>query len=202
MLVIGITGVIGSGKSEICTMFRSMGVVTLIADIIAKIEMERNDELREHIRQTFGADAYTTDEKLNVKFLSDTIFSNEEKVQKLNALVHPAVRNVLEAKIRYYEKELSASYIIIEAALIFEASMNDLMDYILVVDADEELRIKRALARGGLSREEIVQRMKTQMPPDEKKKYADFVLENNGTKEELQQRVNFFHSLFSTLKPA
>ncbi len=202
MLVIGITGGIGSGKSEICTMFRSMGVVTLIADIIAKIEMERNDELREHIRQTFGADAYTTDEKLNVKFLSDTIFSNEEKVQKLNALVHPAVRNVLEAKIRYYEKELSASYIIIEAALIFEASMNDLMDYILVVDADEELRIKRALARGGLSREEIVQRMKTQMPPDEKKKYADFVLENNGTKEELQQRVNFFHSLFSTLKPA
>lgn len=182
-------------------MFHSLGVVTLIADMIAKIEMERNDELRMKIKKTFGDATYNTDGTLNTKLLSSSVFSDASKVVQLNALVHPVVRSVLEKKILFYEKESGVPYIIIEAALLFEASMHDVTDYILVVDAPEELRIERTLTRGGLSREEILQRMKSQMPTAEKKKYADFFIENSGTKEELRKRIQFFHTLFSTLQP-
>jgi len=198
MLVIGITGGIGSGKSLVCKYFRELGIEVIDADSLAKDLMQNDVTLRKQLREKFGNEVFTN-ETLNTKFLSEKVFTDKQQLALLNSLVHPVVRKSLEEKIALFEKESKHSFIIIEAALIFEAHINDVMDYILVVDADEELRIQRVMKRDNTTREKVLERMNMQMPAKEKRNYADFVLESNGTKEEMQTRVKFFYNVFKSL---
>jgi dephospho-CoA kinase len=199
MLVIGITGGIGSGKSLVCKFFREKEIIVIDADSLAKELMNTHTALRKQLQENFGSEVFVSDSMLNTKYLAEKVFANEQQLILLNSLVHPVVRKELEEKISQLENENTHSFIIIEAALIFEARIHDMMDYILVVDAEEETRIARVLKRDNVSREQVLQRMNMQMPVKEKRNYADFVLESNGTKEELKQRANFFFNLFLSL---
>ena len=194
MIVIGITGGIGSGKSLVCKYFRELGIEILEADVLAKELMQTDAALRKQLQEKFGKEVFTNDGILNTHYLAEKVFTNKQQLALLNSLVHPIVRKELEAKISCYESEKKFQFIVIEAALIFEAHINDLMDYILVVDAEEELRIQRVMKRDNTTREKVIERMNMQMSAKEKREYADFVLESNGTKEGLDRKSTRLNS--------
>ncbi|MCB0750489.1 MAG: dephospho-CoA kinase, partial [Ignavibacteriae bacterium] len=139
-LAIGITGGIGSGKSTVAQIYEDEGFIVLKADIIAKELMLKDSNIIAKIKNEFGEEAYL-DEKINSKFLAKKVFNDPHKLQRLNSIVHPAVIQFVSDQIKEYQ--IIHNLIFVEAALIYEAKMEELFDYILMVSADEEIRISR-----------------------------------------------------------
>jgi dephospho-CoA kinase len=189
---IGLTGGIGSGKSTVADFLRSKGIPVFDADAIAKDLMNSDDSIKDKLVAEFGKETYSNG-MLNREFLSSKVFSSPEKVEKINSIVHPVVIKTLASKM---EKSLETEDIVLaEAALIFEAGMEELFDYIFVVAADEKTRIARVMERSNLTREEVVRRIKNQIPEKEKISAADFVFYNNDGKEKLFENVLFVINL-------
>lgn len=195
-LVIGITGGIGSGKSTVSKIYRDRGYVVINADEVAKKIMIEDEKVIITIKSTFGNECY--DRKvLNRKILANKVFSHPEELKKLNNIVHPPTRIKIKEEIQNLSK--SNNLIFVEAALIFEANMNELFNYILLITADEDLRIKRLLQRENESIAGIRSRMLNQIPEDIKKGKSDFIIENNSTLEELTKKSLFFLNLLKNL---
>jgi len=189
---IGLTGGIGSGKSTVADFLRSKGIPVLDADAIAKDIMNSNDSVKEKLVAEFGKETYLNG-KLNKEFLSSEIFISPKKIEKINSIVHPVVIKTLTYKM---EKALGTNDVVLaEAALIFEAEMEDMFDYIFVITADEETRIARVMERSNLTRDEVVRRIKNQIHEKEKIAAADFVFFNNDGKENLFENVLFVINL-------
>lgn len=193
---IGLTGGIGSGKSTVADFLRKKGIKVFDADRLAKELMTSDEELKRELIKEFGEETFSGGE-LNREYLANTIFVNPAKVEKINSIVHPVVKNKLTSLMN---KELEKSNLVAaEAALIFEADMTEMFDYIWVVTADEETRIKRVMERSGLSREEIIKRMENQIPEKEKISRADFVFYNNNSVEKLEENVSFMLSIIQKI---
>ncbi len=195
-LVVGITGGIGSGKSTVSEIFENENCVVLYADDIAKDVIRNNEKVKEKISKTFGAECFNNG-KLNAKVLAEKVFNDSEKLNKLNSIVHPPTIKNIEQQILHLEK--FNKLIFVEAALIFEAKMDNLFDYIILVTADEEIRINRVLQRGVETASEIKNRMMNQMPEDKKNGKSDFVIMNNDSLEELKTKTLFFLNLLKNL---
>ena len=174
MLKVGLTGGIGSGKSTVAGIFEVLGVPVYYADREAKRLMNEDSGLKEAIRKAFGDNSYSND-KLDRKYLADTVFNNPKKLEQLNAIVHPATFHDVA---RWINKQTSP-YVIKEAALIFESGSNKFLDYTIGVQAPEPLRISRTITRDAISYEEVLIRMQKQMPEDEKMRLCDFVIVND-----------------------
>ncbi|MCS7228673.1 MAG: dephospho-CoA kinase [Candidatus Kryptonium sp.] len=198
ILTVGVTGGIGSGKTTVCKFFEELGAKVIYADDLAKKLMEEDENLKSKIRKMFGEEAYIGG-KLNRKFIAEIIFSNEEKKKQLESIVHPAVIKKIIAEFKKISKEKTHSFVIVEAALIFESGFDSELDYVIVVDADEEVKIKRIMERDGCSREEVLKRMKAQMNPTKKRKLADIVIQNNDDIQTLKEKVKFLYSLLQKL---
>lgn len=198
ILTIGVTGGIGSGKTTVCKFFEELGAKVIYADELAKKIMEEDENLKKKIKKIFGEEAYIG-EKLNRKFIADIIFSDEIKKRKLESLVHPAVIKKIISEFKKIAKEKKYDLVIVEAALIFESGFDNELDYVVVVDADEEIKIKRIMERDNCSREEVLKRMKMQMDPAKKRELADIVIQNDGDIEMLKDRVKFLYSLFQKI---
>ncbi len=196
ILRVGVTGGIGSGKSVVCSMFRGYDVPLIEADGLARILMVHDTILRYRIIAAFGKHLYYTDGSLNRQAMAKIIFSDSDRRKQLEAIVHPRVIREVD---RLFGAINNAPYAIVEAALIYETGLDQELDYIVVVDADEQLRITRIHERDGVNREEIRQRMEAQMPVREKRKRGDFIIINNGTLDELQKQVLFIHTILSDL---
>jgi dephospho-CoA kinase len=178
MLQIGVTGGIGAGKSLVCRIFQVLGAPIYDADTRAKLLMVRDAVLMEQVKEAFGKDAYDIDGRLNRRYLAKQVFSDAEKVQRLNQLVHPRVAE--DARI-WAEERQHYPYVIREAALLFESGANARVDAVLTVTAPANLRIERVLARDPQrSREEILQIIEKQMSEEEKIAKSDYVLHNDG----------------------
>mgnify|MGYP001049090111 CR=1 FL=1 len=175
MLKVGITGGIGTGKSLVSRIFEILGVPVYYADEQAKYLMTENTSLRESILQLAGKDAYNG-KSLNRSYLAQVIFNDPEILKKINSLVHPVVQQDF---IEWTKKQIQASYVIEEAALLFESGVAEEFDHIIVVDAPLVLRTERIKKRDGLSEEEILNRMNKQIPQSEKVKKADWVIIND-----------------------
>jgi dephospho-CoA kinase len=189
---IGLTGGIGSGKSTVADFLRSKGIPVLDADAIAKDIMNSNDSVKEKLVAEFGKETYLNG-MLNKEFLSSEIFISPKKIEKINSIVHPVVIKTLTYKM---EKALGTNDVVLaEAALIFEAEMEDMFDYIFVITADEETRIARVMERSNLTRDEVARRIKNQIHEKEKIAAADFVFFNNEGKENLFENVLFVINL-------
>jgi len=189
---IGLTGGIGSGKSTVADFLRSKGIPVLDADAIAKDIMNSDDSVKEKLVAEFGKETYLNG-KLNKEFLSSEIFISPKKIEKINSIVHPVVIKTLTYKM---EKALGTNDVVLaEAALIFEAEMEDMFDYIFVITADEETRIARVMERSNLTRDEVARRIKNQIHEKEKIAAADFVFFNNDGKENLFENVLFVINL-------
>jgi len=174
VLRVGLTGGIGSGKSTVAQIFEVLGIPVYSADIAAKKIMNEDEGLRSAITNIFGEHAYTNN-ILDRKYLSSIVFSDPAKLQQLNALVHPATKKDSEA----WMQQQTSPYAIHEAALIFEAKVSDRLDLVIGVLSPIELRIKRAMGRDKVSREEVLKRMDQQLAEEVKISNCDFVLIND-----------------------
>jgi len=185
---IGITGSIGSGKSSVSNILIELGFIVLNADSISKELLQTNQKLKEKIIKQFGANAYEGG-TLNKKYLAEKVFSNEGEVRKINAIVHPEVKKRITSLADDYLQNMDMVFA--EAALIYEADMENIFDYIILVTASEEKRMQRKIKFENYSEDEFAKRNQNQIPDDEKKKRADFIIENNGSPEELKLRTKF-----------
>lgn len=173
MLRIGVCGGIGSGKSTVCEMFAARGIAVYSADERAKELMNSSESLREALVEAFGAECYR-DGVLDRAYLAGRVFGCDEQLQRLNAIVHPAVREDFER----WTAEQSSDYVILEAAILFEAHFDDLVDAAVAVLAPAPIRLERAMKRDGVSREKIELRMAAQASDDELVSRANFAIVN------------------------
>lgn len=174
MKTIGLTGGIGSGKSTVLALFEALGVVTYMADREAKKLMNGDPELRNQIIKLFGDQAYVQGE-LNKTYLASLVFNNAEKLNALNGLVHPKVKEDFQRFVR----KTNADFIIYEAAILFESGSDKFCDYIITVSSLFEDKINRIMKRDKVSEAQILERMKHQSTDDHKIKKSNFVIRNN-----------------------
>ncbi len=185
MLKVGITGGIGSGKTIVCQVFKTLGIPVFNADMAAKEVMEQDATLVQQIQLLLGTDVYNNG-KLQRDKVSSIVFAKPHKLEQLNALVHPATIA--------YGKEWIASqttpYVIKEAAIFFESGSYTDMDVMVGVYAPKELRIQRALSREGMTEEKILARIANQMDEEEKMKRCDHVITNDDVTAIIPQVIN------------
>jgi dephospho-CoA kinase len=195
MIVIGVTGGIGSGKSTVCSLFEKKGIPIFYADAVAR-DISETIALNE-IVQSFGTEILATPASLDRKKLAAIVFQDPGKLEMLNSILHPKVFDAFEQ----WKGALSAQtkFSLVEAALMFESGMFQMMHYVLAVVTDDQKRIERTVARDGSDEETIRARMKNQISLEEMLELSDFQIHNNGSLNDLTAKVQFFALLFSTL---
>lgn len=190
MKVIGLTGNIASGKSTVARMLSNLGAKIIDADRIAREVVEPGKPAWNDIVKTFGSGVLNEDGTINRRKLGEIIFSSERDRKTLNDITHPRIIARIKELVDNYRKE-GVSVVIIEAALIVEkGGMHDLIQGLIVVTTDEETQIKRLTERSGISRNEALSRIKSQIPASEKIKHADYVIRNTGSLEQCKASVN------------
>ncbi|MFA5833120.1 MAG: dephospho-CoA kinase [Bacteroidota bacterium] len=195
MIFIGVTGGIGSGKSTVCSLFEKKGTPVFYADVIAK-EISEGIGLNEIVKE-FGEQVLDSSKRLNRKKLAEIVFKDPQQLEKLNAIIHP---KVFKSFNHWKQQNFpNAKFALVEAALMFESGMFELVHYNLAVVTDESMRIQRVSARDHSSEEDITVRMKNQISTEELLELSDFQIQNNGSLSDLTEKVNFFFTLFSTL---
>jgi len=196
MVRLGVTGGIGSGKSLVCALFAQLGVPVLSADTIAKEIMVSDDEVRREVNHLLGEAAYGPDGSLDRQAIASMIFTDRSLQRKVNAIVHPRVEAELDRRLAELEKA-GAPVAIVEAALIYEAGYDRKLDAIIVVDADERERLRRVVERDKSSPSDVLKRMRSQWDVSRKVREADYVIRNDGSREDLERSVRFLHTLFT-----
>lgn len=192
--LVGITGGIGSGKSTVAKIFEILGIPVYYADDRAKSLMNHDSELKKQIIQEFGEESYTSDGDINRKYLASTVFSDPEKVKKINSLVHPAVGRDFET----WASIQSTSYVLKEAALIFETGGEKKLDAVINVSSPLKIRVNRVLMRDPhRSLEQINQIIDQQIPDEDKNERADFVIKNTENKMLIPQVLEIHQKLQS-----
>ncbi len=203
-LVIGLTGGIGSGKSEVAKYLAAKGIPVISSDDNAKIIMAEDKALQDEIKTIFGDDAYLDDGSLNRKFLADKVFGSDKESQanleKLNRLVHPRTIEMMVDMVDIYRKE-GKELVFVESALIYEIGIDDGFDYVIAVDAKTDIKTKRLMQRSNMSEADIKYRMSRQLSSEEQLKRADFSIENNGTIDQLHSSVDFLLDIITELPP-
>lgn len=176
MLKIGITGGIGSGKTMVTKLFAILGAPVYDADTEAKKLMNSNPQIIAEIRKNFG-DVYNENNQLNRAKLASIVFNDDAKLQLLNKITHPPTIKAYEDWAKLYQNK---PYVIKEAALLFESNSYQLNDYNILVVAPEDIKIQRVMDRDGVTKEQVLSRMKNQMPDSEKIKLADSIIFNDN----------------------
>ena len=179
MIKVGITGNIGSGKSTIAKLFALLGIPVYDADSRAKSIMVEDEQLKSELITQFGQETYFADATLNRAHLSQQVFNNPAQLKILNSIVHPGVFRDFNFWLNQH-KAAHTPYILKEAALLIESGSYKDLDYLILVQADEEIRLQRSMARDAASAEAILARMKNQMPQENKLPFAQFFIQNNN----------------------
>jgi len=174
-LKIGITGGIGSGKTFICRLFEALGIPVYNADEEAKRLMNTDIRIKEKLIAQFGEATYK-DGLLDRAFLANMVFSDKDKLELLNGIVHPIV--IQEAK--DWAERQTTGYSLKEAALLFESGSYKELDYTILVTAPIDIRIQRVIERDGTTEPQVWERMNKQLSDEEKLQLADFVIVNDG----------------------
>ncbi len=192
VLKIGITGGIGSGKTTACKMFEELGIPVYYADERGKYLMQHEHHLIDEIKKLFGSEVYENGQ-LNRKLLAEKVFQDKQKLELLNSIVHPAVFHDMEQWL--LEKEAQHfPYAIKEAALLIETGANKTLNKLIVVTAPINTRIKRVRERDAVELEEVMARVRNQLPEEEKVKLADFVINNDGNLKNLKEQILKIHN--------
>jgi dephospho-CoA kinase len=195
ILKVGLTGGIGSGKSTVAQIFEVLGIPVYYADTEAKRLMNENTALRSAVTDLFGHSAYNNG-TLDRKYISSIVFSDPSKLEQLNAIVHPATKKDGEE----WMQRRTTPYAIHEAALIFEANVNTRLDHVIGVSSPTELRIKRAMERDNVSREEVLKRMSRQIDEEIKMSQCDSVLLNDEQQLLIPQVIDLHEKLIRLSK--
>lgn len=185
---LGVTGGIGSGKSTVCRMFEDLGARVFYADEEGKRLLVEDPDARSEIVGAFGENSYEADGTLNRAYLAQKVFADEEKLERINAIVHPRVFERFERAAERAEQE-HVPLMVKEAALIFEADADRFLDAVAVVDAPRSVRIERVTERDDASPEQVEARMGHQLPAEELRRRADYVIDNSGDLDETRRQV-------------
>jgi dephospho-CoA kinase len=193
---VAITGGIGSGKSSVSKLIEQFGFPVLRSDDLAKDLMQNDDSIKKKIIKAFGKNSYS-ENRLNKEYLAQNVFCKKRQLEKINSIVHPAVIQ----KVRAISSELFLNHplVFVESALVFEAKIQKEFDYIILVYAEEETRIKRLVLKSTISKADILKRIKFQIPDEKKIDKVHFVIDNNSSFEELEHRTKFILDLLKSL---
>jgi dephospho-CoA kinase len=188
MIVVGLTGGVGSGKTTIAKQFNALGIPVYIADDEAKKLMHTSKIIKRKLFQLFGENAYVNGE-LNKPFIAKVIFNDKRYLELMNAIVHPKVAKHFS---RWLTKQKSP-YVIKESAILFESGSYKQCDLIILVTAPKALKIKRLLQRDNTTKDKIKAIMNNQLPDAETKKRSDYIIVND-TLENAKVQVDKIHS--------
>jgi dephospho-CoA kinase len=188
--IIAITGGIGSGQSTASKILEANHNCKLInADLVARDIVRLNLKVKEHLREEFGTEIFDANDELKRKEFAAIVFADKNTVQRLNQIIHPALVEELINQIDIAVDQNKHDLIIIDAALIYELAIERYFDAVIVVYADHDIRLKRVIERDNLSEQQIRDRINNQFELEEKKEWADVVINNSGTLEELEQEI-------------
>lgn len=195
--VFGLTGGIGCGKSAVAAIIREVHPV-LDSDAIARDLLETRQELHRAVKDAFGLSVFDSNGQIDRAALADIVFENDTALQRLNDIVHPHVLREIDQRIDAFDAA-GVPAVFVESALIFETHIDDMFDYVIAVLASESTVLER-LARGArLTLDDLRRRIARQLPVEEKGARADFVIRNDGTRDELHRSVSLVLSLVPAL---
>ena len=194
MIIVGLTGGIGSGKSTVVNHFKELGVNCYQADIEAKELMDSDQNLINKIQNSFGEDIYINS-KLDRKKLASIVFRNKKKLDLLNSIVHPSVNK----HFINYCKGLNDKYIIKEVAIIFETGTQDKFDKIILVKAPKEDRVIRIINRDKCNRQDAIDRINNQIEDDDKMARCDFIIDNINLEDIPNKVLKIHHSILNSI---
>lgn len=189
MLIVGLTGGIASGKSLVTRMLRELGSHVIDADKIVHDLLAPGQDVNREVIEHFGKDIRLPDGSIDRRKLGDVVFSDPEKRAWLNRCIHPRVFEAYHIQAKHISNREPGAIVVLDAALLIETGYHRNMDKVLVVYARREDQIKRLRERDRFTEEQAVARINSQMPLEEKKAVADYVIDNRGTREETEKQV-------------
>ena len=187
MLVLGLTGNIGCGKSSVSTIFMGNNIKVVDADIVARQIFDDKNLLNE-VFSTFGESIKNQDGSLNRRALGNIVFNDDEKLILLNNLTHPKIKQKILSKVEEYKNQ-GEKIVVIDSALLIEDDYIPYIQKLILITCRKEIQINRIIARDNCTKEEAISRINSQMSQEEKVKFADYIIDNSNSFEELQKKV-------------
>jgi len=197
MLIVGLTGGIASGKSTIADMFKREGAYIIDIDMISRDVVKPGKPAWQDVVHIFGKEVLNEDQTLNRKKVGDIVFSDAEKRKKLEEIIHPKITAETLMKINEIAKKDNQAIVIIDIPLLIETDKQDTVNKVVLVYTSPQGQIERLVKRDGLSLEDAHKRLTSQMPIENKKKYAHYIINNEEPLKEIQKRVK---EIFRELK--
>jgi len=197
MLIVGLTGGIASGKSTIADMFKREGAYIIDIDMISRDVVKPGKPAWQDVVHIFGKEVLNEDQTLNRKKVGDIVFSDAEKRKKLEEIIHPKITAETLMKINEIAKKDNQAIVIIDIPLLIETDKQDTVNKVVLVYTSPQGQIERLVKRDGLSLEDAHKRLASQMPIENKKKYAHYIINNEEPLKEIQKRVK---EIFRELK--
>lgn len=194
--IIGITGGIGSGKSTFCRGLEAKGELVYDTDLRAKELQEQHPSVICQTKKLFGNEVYGHN-GLNRSLLAQLVFSDKHLLHQLNEIVHPAVREDIATWIRRHSER---HFLFIDCALLLEGDIKDMVDAVLLITAPTEVRVNRVIKRDGSTKTEVAHRMRHQMPEEDKKRYADWIIDTTDEVAPTTRAIDFLSMLYDKYK--
>ena len=189
MLKVGLTGGIGCGKSTVSSVMAELGAYIFEADDEAKKMITENSTVQSELIAEFGTDIMGAGNVMDLQKLGRIALQDEDHQMRLNSVVHPYIYNLIDDQFNKISEKNKHSMFVVDAALIYESGYDQHLDYVIVITALMKNRIERTIARGTLTRQQILQRIDLQWSEEEKTGLADFVIHNDSTQEDLQKEI-------------
>ena len=189
MLKVGLTGGIGSGKSELSRFYKKWGAYIFDADKEAKNIIDTNDAAQKEIIAEFDTNILNVENKIDKKKLARVAFQDENHQLRLNSIMHPYVFQEIDKQFDNVSSANKHKIFIVDAALIYESGADTHMDFVIVITSLLRFRAERAMGRGNMTREDFMKRVDLQWPDDDKTQLADFIIPNNSSVEDLEKEA-------------
>ena len=189
MLKVGLTGGIGCGKSTVSSVMAELGAYIFEADDEAKKMITENSTVQSELIAEFGTDIMGAGNVMDLQKLGRIALQDEDHQMRLNSVVHPYIYNLIDDQFNKISEKNKHSMFVVDAALIYESGYDQHLDYVIVITALMKNRMERTIARGTLTRKQILKRIDLQWSEEEKTGLADFVIHNDGTEEDLQKEI-------------
>ncbi len=198
-MLVALTGGMATGKSHVGKILESLGCHLIEADALGHLALSPGGEGFAPAVAEFGPGILKSNGSIDRKALAAIVFTNREKLHALNAIVHPAVGRLQQGKVEAIQTRDPNAIIVVEAAIHIETGGYKRYQKLILVICDEQEQVKRAMARDGANREEVLARIAQQMPLSEKRKFADYVIDTSGTPEETRRQTVEVYNLLRGL---
>lgn len=186
VMVVGLTGQTGAGKSTVSRTFYENGFAIINADLVARKVVEKGMKCLDEIHELFGDSVINDDGTLNRKMLANIVFSDSGKLEMLNTITYPYITGEILNEIKVHSLK-GEKLILLDAPTLFESRADDFCELIISIVADEQVREKRIIVRDGLTKEQARKRMNSQLSEDFFKKNSDYIINNDDTIEKLEE---------------